>query len=48
MRRPRDGKRLDYQIVRWCEYVTKYHAVKLAYGLSFIANDKSIFERCDL
>jgi hypothetical protein len=34
--------------VRWCEYVTKYHTIKLAYGLSFIANDKSIFERCDL
>ena len=48
LRRSRDGKGLDYQIVRWCEYVTKYHAVKLAYGLSFIANDKRIFEHCDL
>jgi len=48
LRRSKDGKGLDYQVVRWCEYVTKYHAVKLAYGLSFIANDKSIFERCDL
>jgi len=48
LRRSRDGKGLDYKIVRWCEYVTNYHTVKLAYGLSFIANDKSIFERCDL
>ena len=48
LRRSRDGKGLDYKIVRWCEYVTKYHTIKLAYGLSFIANDKSIFERCDL
>ena len=48
LRRSRDGKGLDYRIVRWCEYVTRYHAVKQAYGLSFIANDRSIFERCDL
>jgi hypothetical protein len=48
LRRSRDGKGLDYKIVRWCEYVTKYHAVKQVYGLSFIANDRSIFERCDL
>ena len=48
LRRSRDGKGLDYKIVRWCEYVTKYHSVKQAYGLSFIANDRSIFERCDL
>jgi len=48
LRRSSDGKGLDYKIVRWCEYVTKYHSVKQAYGLSFIANDRSIFERCDL
>jgi hypothetical protein len=48
LRRSRDGKGLDYKIVRWCEYVSRYHAVKQAYGLSFIANDRSIFARCDL
>ena len=48
LRRSRDGKGLDYKIVRWCEYVTKYHSVKQAYGLSFIANDRRIFENCDL
>ena len=48
LRRSMDGKGLDYKIVRWCEYVSRYHAVKQAYGLSFIANDRSIFVRCDL
>ena len=48
LRRSSDGKGLDYKIVRWCGYVTKYHSVKQAYGLSLIANDRSIFERCDL
>ena len=48
LRRSNDGKGLDYKIVRWCEYVIKYHSVKQAYGLSFIVNDRSIFERCDL
>jgi hypothetical protein len=48
LRRSNDGKGLDYKIVRWCEYVTKYHAVKIAYGLSFVVNDRGIFERCDL
>ena len=48
LRRSRDGKGLDYKIVRWCDYVAKYYSVKQAYGLSFIANDRSIFKRCDL
>ena len=47
LRRSSDGRGLDYKIVRWCEYVIKYHSVKQAYGLSFIVNDRSIFERCD-
>jgi len=46
LRRSRDGKGLDYKIVRWCEYVTKYHSVKQAYGLSFIANDRSLLSDC--
>ena len=47
LRRSRDGKGLDYKIVRWCEYVTKYHAVKIKYGLSFRANNRQIFSSCD-
>ena len=48
LRRSSDGKGLDYKIVRWCEYVTKYHAVKIKYGLSFVDNAKAIFNQCDL
>jgi hypothetical protein len=48
LRRSNDGKGLDYKIVRWCEYVTKYHAVKIKYALSFADNTKVIFNQCDL
>ncbi len=48
LRRSRDGKGLDYKIVRWCDYVTKYHAVKIKYALSFAGNTKAIFNQCDL
>ena len=48
LRRSRDGKGLEYKIVRWCNYVTKYHSIKQTYGLSFVANDRRIFENCDL
>ena len=48
LRRSRDGKGLDYQIVSWCEYVTKYHAVKIKYALSFTDNTKAIFSQCEL
>jgi len=48
LRRSRDGEGLDYKIVRWCEYVTKYHAVKIKYGLLFADNTKAIFNQCDL
>jgi hypothetical protein len=46
LRRSRDGKGLDYQIVRWCEYVTKYHAVKLAYQLTISNNVQKLLARC--
>ena len=42
LRRSRDGKGLDYKIVRWCDYVTKHHSVKQTYGLSFITNDRTL------
>jgi hypothetical protein len=48
LRRSNDGKGLDYKIVRWCEYVTKYHAVKARYDLSFAENTKAIFNQCGL
>ena len=48
LRRSSDGKGLDYKIVRWCDYVTKYHAIKTKYTLSFADNDKRIFSMCEL
>ena len=46
--RSRDGKGLEYEIVSFCEYVQKYHNVKLEYGLSFTENDKPTFQSCGL
>lgn len=46
LRRSRDGKGLDYKIVRFCEYVHKYYAVKVKYRLSFANNSKVIFDSC--
>ena len=46
LRRSNDGKGLEYEIVRYCEYVQRYHAVKIKYGLSFNANDSATFEQC--
>ena len=33
LRRSNDGKGLEYEIVRFCEYVQRYYAVKVEYGL---------------
>jgi hypothetical protein len=48
LRRSNDGKGLDYEIVRFCEYVQKYYAVKVKYGLSFKGNKKRPFEGCGI
>ena len=48
LRRSRDGKGLEYKIVRFCDYVQKYYAVKVKYGLSLVSNDKKTFVRCGL
>ena len=48
LRRSRDGIGLEYEIVRFCEYVQKYYAVKVKYGLSFSSNKKRPFEDCGL
>ena len=47
LRRSRDGRGLEYNIVRFCEYVHKYYTVKVNYGLSLVSNDKKVFRRCD-
>ena len=46
LRRSNDGKGLDYEIVRFCEYVQKYYAVKIKYRLSFSSNKAHPFEGC--
>ena len=48
LRRSRDGRGLEYEIVRICEYVQKYYAVKIKYGLSFRSNKKRPFEDCGI
>ena len=46
LRRSNDGKGLEYEIVRFCEYVQKYYAVKVKYGLSLRGNGENIFTTC--
>jgi len=46
LRRSNDGKGLEYKIVRFCEYVEKYYAVKLEYELSFESNSAETFASC--
>ena len=46
LRRSNDGKGLEYKIVRFCEYVEKYYAVKVRYGLSFESNSAETFASC--
>ncbi|MDA0795971.1 MAG: DUF1524 domain-containing protein [Proteobacteria bacterium] len=48
LRRSNDGKGLEYEIVRFCEYVQKYYAVKVKYGLSFRGNKTHPFESCGI
>jgi hypothetical protein len=46
LRRSNDGKGLEYKIVRFCEYVEKYYAVKVRYKLSFKSNSAETFASC--
>ena len=48
LRSSRDGRGLEYEIVRFCEYVQKYYAVKVKYSLSFSSNKKRPFEGCGI
>lgn len=48
LRRSNDGKGLEYEIVRFCEYVKKYYSVKVKYGLSFRGNKTHPFESCGI
>lgn len=46
LRKSRDGKGRDYNIVNWCPYVVKYHRVKTKYNLSAASNDKQLLVNC--
>ena len=48
LRRSRDGRGLEYDIVKFFEYVQRYYAVKINYGLSFNSNKKRSFEGCGI
>ena len=48
LRRSRDGRGLEYEIVRFCEYVQRYYAVKVKYELSFSGNKVHPFEGCGI
>lgn len=48
LKRSRDGKGLDYQIVNFCSYLAKYYSMKIKYNLSFCNNDKPTFAACGI
>ena len=48
LRRSNDGKGLEYEIVSFCEYVRRYYAVKVRYGLSLADNDSVTFKSCGI
>jgi 5-methylcytosine-specific restriction endonuclease McrA len=48
LRRSNDGKGLEYDIVRFCEYVRRYYTVKVRYGLSLADNDSITFKSCGI
>ena len=48
LRRSRDGRGLEYDIVRFCEYVKKYYAVKVKYELSVKSIKVKLFKRCGI
>ena len=46
LRRSNDGKGLEYEIVRFCEYVRRYYAVKVENELSFESSSAETFAIC--
>jgi hypothetical protein len=47
LRKSQDGKGRDYKIVRFCDYLRKYYAVKEKYNLSLSENNKALLAGCD-
>ena len=48
LRRSLDGRGLEHEFVRFCEYVQKYYAVKVKHRLSFQDNKGHVFESCGI
>lgn len=48
LRKAVDGKGLDYEITKVCDYLETYHSVKRKYKLSFSNNSFPLFSRCSL
>ena len=48
LRKSRDGKGMDYEIVEFCSYVEVYFAVKTGDGLSFSNKDATLFRQCGI
>ena len=46
LRKSQDGKGRDYKIVRFCDYLRKYYAVKEKYDLSISNNEDALVEGC--
>ena len=46
-RKSQDGKGRDYKIVRFCDYLRKYYAVKENYDLSISNNEDALVEGCN-
>lgn len=48
LRKSQDGKGRDYRIIRFCDYLKKYYAVKVKYNLSVKNNKETLFDMCNL
>jgi len=46
LRKSRDGKGMDYNILNFCSYVSIYYRVKVKYKLSFDNNSAELFYKC--
>jgi len=47
LRKSQDGKSRNYKIVRFCDYLRKYYAVKEKYNLGLDKNNKALLAECN-
>ena len=48
LRKSRDNKSLEFNIIPFCSYLKIYHKIKLKYKLSFYNNSRELFSQCGL